>query len=96
MFDPEDIEEHTPCSIIHNFLPSDLANDLLNELLEEAKSFERNTFKLFDNVVSSPHSSSFYVDSLDEVQRQKSEVGSLNPLHTTIPCLLTRVLTFVP
>ncbi|ROW05537.1 hypothetical protein VSDG_00073 [Cytospora chrysosperma] len=73
LFDPEDIEEHTPCSIIHNFLPSDLANDLLNELLEEAKSFERNTFKLFDNVVSSPHSSSFYVDSLDEVQRQKSE-----------------------
>lgn len=73
MFDPEDIEEHTPCSIIHNFLPSDLANDLLKELLEEAKSFERNTFKLFDNVVSSPHSSSFYVDSLDEIERQKSE-----------------------
>ncbi|ROW09597.1 hypothetical protein VMCG_02550 [Cytospora schulzeri] len=73
LFDPEDIEEHTPCSIIHNFLPSDVANGLLREMLEEAKSFERNTFKLFDNVVSSPHTSSFYVDSFDEIQRQKCE-----------------------
>lgn len=82
LFDPEDIEEHTPCSIIHNFLPSGLANDLLKEMLEEAKSFERNTFKLFDNIVSSPHTSSFYVDSLDEIQQQKSEVGNPPP-----PCI---------
>lgn len=79
LFDPDDIAEHTPCSIIHNFLPPDLANSLLREMLEEAKSFERNTFKLFDNVVSSPHTSSFYVDSHDEIQRQKLEVGSPPP-----------------
>lgn len=77
LYDPADIAEHTPCSIIHNFLPSDLANNLLEEMLEESKSFEKITFKLFDNVVSSPHTSSFYVDSYDEMQRQKFEVEIL-------------------
>lgn len=75
LFDPDDIAEHTPCSIIHNFLPSDLANGLLIEMLEESKTFEKITFKLFDNVVSSPHTSSFYVDSNDEMRKQKIEVG---------------------
>lgn len=75
LFDPDDIEEHTPCSIIHNFLPSDLANGLLTEMLQESKTFEKITFKLFDNVVSSPHTSSFYVDSHDEMRKQKIEVG---------------------
>lgn len=74
LYDPADIAEHTPCSILHNFLPSDLANDLLREMLEEAKTYEKITFKLFDNVVSSPHTSSFYVDSYDEMQKQKFEV----------------------
>ena len=73
LFDPVDIAEHTPCSVIHNFLPPELANGLLRELLEEAKSYEKITFKLFDNVVSSPHTSSFYVASADEQQRQKYE-----------------------
>lgn len=74
LFDPVDVAEHTPCSIIHNFLPPDLANELLEEMLEESKTFEKITFKLFDTVVSSPHTSSFYVDSYDEMQRQKFEV----------------------
>lgn len=74
LFDPIDIAEHTPCSMIHNFLPSDLANSLLEEMLDESKSFGKITFKLFDNVVSSPHTSSFYVGSLDEMQAQKYEV----------------------
>ncbi|CAN8102929.1 unnamed protein product [Discula destructiva] len=73
LYDPADIAEHTPCSVIHNFLPSDLANDLLKEMLDESKTFEKATFKLFDTVVSSPHTSSFYVDSYDEMQRQKFE-----------------------
>ncbi|POS81257.1 GRF zinc finger [Diaporthe helianthi] len=73
LFDPDDIAEHTPCSIIHNFLPSDLANGLLVEMLEESKTFEKITFKLFDNVVASPHTSSFYVDSHDEMRKQKIE-----------------------
>lgn len=73
LYDPEDVADHTPCTIIHNFLPSEEANELLRELLEEAKTYERITFKLFDNVVSSPHTSSFYVESYDEIQRQKTD-----------------------
>ncbi|KAI4107784.1 MAG: hypothetical protein L6R37_001470 [Teloschistes peruensis] len=50
LYTPEDIESHTPCSIIHNFLPAEIAEDLLRELLQEASTFERQVFKLFDNV----------------------------------------------
>ncbi len=73
LYDPQDISEHTPCTIIHNFLPADDANSLLRELLEESKSFEKITFKLFDNVVSSPHTSSFYVGTHKELQEQRHE-----------------------
>lgn len=73
LFDPEDVAEHTPCTIVHNFLPKALANDLLNELLDEAQSFEKITFKLFDNVVASPHTSSFFVESYDDIQEQKTD-----------------------
>lgn len=73
LYTPEDIAAHTPCSIIHNFLPPQQANDLLKELLEEASTFGRQTFKLFDNVVQSPHSACFYVDSLEEEKTQRTE-----------------------
>ncbi|KAI0014356.1 hypothetical protein F4779DRAFT_7451 [Xylariaceae sp. FL0662B] len=73
LYDPDDIAEHTPCSIIHNFLPQDEADDLLREMLEEAASFERSTFKLFDNIVQSPHTASFYVGTEAEVKTQKHD-----------------------
>ncbi len=73
LYTPEDTAAHTPCSIIHNFLPSQQADDLLKELLHEAPTFERQTFKLFDNVVQSPHSACFYVESLEERERQRTE-----------------------
>ena len=73
LYSPADIAAHTPCSIIHNFLPSQEADCLLKELLEEALTFERQTFKVFDNVVQSPHTASFYVDSLEERTMQKTE-----------------------
>lgn len=73
LYSPEDIAAHTPCSIIHNFLPAKEAEDLLKELLEESPTFEKQTFKLFDNVVQSPHSACFYVHSFDEQERQKTE-----------------------
>ena len=73
LYTPEDIAAHTPCSIIHNFLPAQEADSLLRELLEEAPTFERQTFKLFDNVVQSPHSACFYVDSMEERERQRTE-----------------------
>ena len=73
LYNAEDIAAHTPCSIIHNFLPPQQAENLLKELLDEAVTFERQTFKLFDNVVQSPHSACFYVDSLEEQKRQRTE-----------------------
>ena len=86
LFDPEDVAEHTPCTIVHNFLPSELANELLRELLKESESFEKITFKLFDNVVSSPHTSSFFVDSYDEMKEQKSEYY-YNGAQLTVRCI---------
>lgn len=73
LYSPEDVAAYTPCSIIHNFLPAQDADDLLKELLKETPTFERYTFKLFDNIVQSPHSAGFYVHSLDEQERQKKE-----------------------
>ncbi|KAK0636934.1 GRF zinc finger domain-containing protein [Bombardia bombarda] len=73
LFDPKDISDHTPCTVIHNFLPHQDANDLLAELLHESETFEQITFKLFDNVVSSPHTSGFFVGSDYEMNQQKFE-----------------------
>lgn len=73
LYSPEDIEAHTPCSIIHNFLPVEQADALLQELLEEAHTYKSLEFKLFDKVVWSPHTFAFYVNSLAEAEEQKTE-----------------------
>ncbi|KKK20819.1 hypothetical protein P175DRAFT_0150140 [Aspergillus ochraceoroseus IBT 24754] len=63
LFAPEDIASHTPCTIIHNFLPAHEANALLLELLDESPHFSRYRFQLFDRTVQSPHSTSVYVST---------------------------------
>ncbi|KAF2625192.1 hypothetical protein BU25DRAFT_124604 [Macroventuria anomochaeta] len=73
LFSPEDIEQHTPCSIIHNFLPPQQANALLQQLLDEAPTYQSLEFKLFNRVVTSPHTFCFYVNSLAEAEEQKTE-----------------------
>jgi hypothetical protein len=73
LYSPEDIAAHTPCSIIHNFLPADEADALLRELLHEAPTFRRERFKMFDRVVESPHTMCFYVDSEDAAEIQKTQ-----------------------
>jgi hypothetical protein len=73
LYSPEDVAAHTPCSIIHNFLPPGEANALLKELLVDAQTYESMTFKLFDNVVQSPHTACLYVNSFEEMQNQKTE-----------------------
>ncbi|KAF2102046.1 GRF zinc finger domain-containing protein [Rhizodiscina lignyota] len=73
LYSPTDIEQHCPCTLIHNFLPQDVANSLLRELLDESPTYTRETFQLFDNVVQSPHTICFYVDDYDEAKRQKTE-----------------------
>lgn len=91
LYSAEDIAEHTPCTIIHNFLPPPLADSLLIELLEESKTFEKITFKLFDTVVTSPHTSGFYVGSTDELESQKTEYvyngARLTDVRTITPML---------
>jgi hypothetical protein len=73
LYSPADIETHTPCSIIHNFLPAKQADELLLELLAEAPTYRSLEFKLFDKVVWSPHTFAFYVNSLAEAEEQKTE-----------------------
>ena len=73
LYSPEDIAAHTPCTIIHNFLSPKDANALMEELMLEAPSYEKITFKLFDNIVTSPHTSCFYVETSEEIERQKME-----------------------
>jgi hypothetical protein len=73
LYSPEDIEAHTPCSIIHNFLPTKQAEKLLVQLLDEAPTYQALEFKLFDRVVWSPHTFCFYVNSLAEAEEQKTE-----------------------
>lgn len=73
LYSPKDIEAHTPCSIIHNFLPAKQADDLLLQLLEETPLFEKQEFQLFERTVWSPHTFCFYVNSLAEAKEQKTE-----------------------
>lgn len=73
LYSPEDIEAHTPCSIIHNFLPTKQADELLLQLLDEADTYSSIEFKLFDKVVWSPHTFCFYVNSMAEAEEQKTE-----------------------
>lgn len=73
LYSPDDIAAHTPCSMIHNFLDQDIANALLREMLDESHTWGRDKFMLFDNVVESPHTICFYVDELEDAQKQKTE-----------------------
>lgn len=73
LFSPEDISRHTPCTIIHNFLPPEEATALLKELLCESETFKRQKLQLFNNVVESPHTAGFYVASAEELNQQKYE-----------------------
>ncbi|KAF2228065.1 hypothetical protein BDZ85DRAFT_255356 [Elsinoe ampelina] len=73
LFTPEDIENHTPCSIIHNFLPPAQADALLLELLEEAPTYWKGEFQLFDRTVISPHTFCFYVTDEKAADEQRKD-----------------------
>lgn len=89
LYTAEDIEAHTPCSIIFNFLPREEADALLLELLDESPTYTNLEFQLFDQVVKSPHSFCFYVNSLAEAEKQKTEYiydGRKVKVSPTISC----------
>ncbi|ODM16348.1 hypothetical protein SI65_08348 [Aspergillus cristatus] len=73
LYTPQDIATHTPCTIIHNFLPTHTATALLQELLHESPHFSRHKFQLFERTVQSPHSASVYVSTPEEYRQQTSE-----------------------
>lgn len=73
LYTSADVEAHTPCSIIHNFLPPEEADALLLELVEQAPTYQKLEFQLFDRVVKSPHTFCFYVNSWDDAEKQKTE-----------------------
>lgn len=89
LYDPISIAALTPCTIIHNFLPTQLANDLLAELLPETTTYASLPLKVFDNIVRSPHTACFYVDDRtnpaflarrDEYLYNGSSLGDVRPL----------------
>ncbi|GAB7324927.1 hypothetical protein MBLNU13_g08740t1 [Cladosporium sp. NU13] len=92
LYTPEAIQNNTPCSIIHNFLPAADADSLLRELLEETPAFRRDVFQLFDRAVESPHSMGFYVDTPQEIKQQKDQYaynGSyITQVHQSRPEML--------
>lgn len=73
LYSPEDIAAYTPCTIVHNFLPTEAANGLLEELLDESKHFQRYDFQLFNRTVTSPHTHAVYVSTPEEHRQQTSE-----------------------
>jgi alkylated DNA repair dioxygenase AlkB len=92
LYSPEDIAAHTPCSIIHNFLPPAEADALLLELLDETPTFSRDKFKLFDRVVESPHTFCLYADSWNEAEKQRTEYyyngGRVSDVRPSLPHML--------
>lgn len=80
LYAPEDVEKHTPCSIIHNFLSKADADACIHELIDEMPTFYRGRFMMFDREVESPHTFRFYVDDYATMEEQ---VG--NPVSCQTP-----------
>ena len=57
---PEQVAQHTPCSIHFGILPAALAERLYRVMLAESKAWERNRWYLADRHVESPHTTAFY------------------------------------
>ncbi|KAM3414269.1 hypothetical protein BST61_g10924 [Cercospora zeina] len=73
LYTPTDIETHTPCSIIHNFLPASQANALLQELLDESPTFKRGSFQIFGRTLQNHSTFKFYLDSPEAVRNEQTK-----------------------
>ncbi|PCH38134.1 hypothetical protein WOLCODRAFT_130701 [Wolfiporia cocos MD-104 SS10] len=58
---PSLVKQHTPCTLHHSILPPELACRLFYTMLDASKGWQKNRWWLFDRVVESPHTTSFYV-----------------------------------
>ncbi|OZJ06278.1 hypothetical protein BZG36_00778 [Bifiguratus adelaidae] len=61
LFKPEDVYALTPCTMIPNVLPKDLANEVLETMIRESDTWKRNQWWLFERPVTSPHTTAFYI-----------------------------------
>ena len=90
LYSSGDIARLTPCSIIHEFLPSQMAQDLLKELLVDVPSFKKERFKLFGNIVESPHTMAFYVNTTEEQQDYMRNYAYNGRQIEVLACLTAR------
>ncbi|KAG5437035.1 hypothetical protein PCANB_001311 [Pneumocystis canis] len=74
----EQIAKLTPCTLISNVLPCNLANSLLLKMIEESKTWRRNEFRLFERNIVSPCKSCyyFYFDENDPLEQKFFHNGS--------------------
>lgn len=61
LFTPTLVAGKTPCTLHPHVLPPELAHRLFEVMLNEAESWQRNRWWLFERAVESPHKSSFFV-----------------------------------
>jgi alkylated DNA repair dioxygenase AlkB len=61
--DEKNIAEHIPCLLVHNILPSSMADQLLLEFMEESKNWELLPVIIFQKQLQSSHTTAFYVNS---------------------------------
>ena len=76
---PEMVSKHTACTLHPQVLPPELAIRLFETMLNEAETWDRNRFWLFERAVVSPHKTSFYVRDMSAVPGHggKDEVTDL-------------------
>ena len=56
----EDLRQATPCELVRNVLPADLAEELLALLLAESPSWHRGQWVLFGKTHAAPRTSCYY------------------------------------
>ena len=64
---PELVAKHTACTLHPQVLPPELAINLFETMLNEAETWDRNRFWLFERAAVSPHKNSFYVRDMSTV-----------------------------
>ena len=71
LYQPEQIAALTPCTLILNILPPQIATSLLTSLLHEAQEWRANRFRLFERVVQTKSTSCLYVDREDPLTEKE-------------------------
>lgn len=68
LYNPEDVANHCPCTLIFNILPKELSNRLLQVMLKDSETWNRNRWWLFERMVESPHKTSYFADREEDLE----------------------------